>query len=239
MARLTKNTEQPHCQSCHARFRSVFCDLNGQELDELDEHKGCIHVKKGQVIFQEGSRAQGLYCINDGKIKLSKTGDEGKDHIVQLVKEGDIIGYNAVLSGEPYSLTATAIEDSKICFVPKSFFFQVVESNGNLSLQIMKLLSSSLKSTQKNLTDIAQKPVRERLAEALLFLKETYGYESDEETLNVILTREEIANIVGTATETVIRLLSEFNHDQMIALNGKRIKILNHKALLKTANIFY
>jgi CRP/FNR family transcriptional regulator len=104
-------------------------------------------------------------------------------------------------------------------------------------MQIMKLLSNDLGKAEHKITDLAQKPVRERMAEAILFLKETYGTENDGKTLNISLSREEIANVVGTATETAIRLLSEFKSDQIIELQAKKIKIINSEKLLKTANI--
>lgn len=228
---------QPECQHCTARFKSVFCELQDEELEHLNNSKGCTSYKKGQVIFSESSRPLGLFCVNSGKVKLTMLGEEGKGQIIHLAKDGDIMGYRALLSGDTYSCSATAIEDANVCFVPKSVFFSMVEKNTSISMQLMKLLSSELKTAEKSITDLAQKPVRERLAEALLFLKETYGFEQDGATINVTLSREEISNIVGTATESAIRLLSEFKSDKMIELTGKKIKILDLKKLLKTANV--
>jgi CRP/FNR family transcriptional regulator len=124
-----------------------------------------------------------------------------------------------------------------VCLIPKEIFFKVIESESSLSMQIMKLLSHDLGKAEHKMTDLAQKPVRERMAEALLFLKETYGTESDGKTLSITLSREEIANVVGTATETAIRLLSEFKADAIIELQAKKIKIINSEKLIKTANI--
>lgn len=228
---------KPECQSCTARFKSVFCELHDDELEYLNSSKGCSSYKKGQVIFSEGTHPLGLFCVNSGKIKLTMLGEEGKEQIIHLAKDGDIMGYRALLSGDTYSCSATALEDTNVCFVPKSVFFLMVEKNSSISMQLMKLLSSELKNAEKNITDLAQKPVRERLAEALLFLKETYGYEQDGATINVVLSREEIANIVGTATESAIRLLSEFKSDNLIELKGKKIKIIDTKRLLRIANI--
>ncbi|MBI3501403.1 MAG: Crp/Fnr family transcriptional regulator [Bacteroidetes bacterium] len=232
-----KNTTQPECQYCKARFKSVFCDLNKDELNELNLSKGCNTFKRGQVIFHEEGFPHGLFCVNTGKIKISKLGNEGKEQIVRLAKEGDILGYRALLSGEKYSASATAIDDSSICIIPKDTFFNMIEKNANLSKEVLKLLSHDLKEAEHKITNLAQKPVRERVAEALLFLKETYGFESDGATINVALSREEIANIVGTATETAIRLLSEFKQDKMIELTGRKIKFLNLPKLIRTANI--
>lgn len=234
---MIKKLEEPECKFCDPRFKSIFCDLHGEEMDTLNDAKDCIMYKKGQVIFSEGTRPRGLYCVHSGKIKASKIGDEGKEQILHLAKDGDVLGYRAILSGDNYSCTATALEDSSICFIPKSVFFSMVEKDSNLSLQVIKLLSSELKTAEKSITDIAQKPVRERVAETLLILKETYGCEEDGSTINVSLSREEIANIVGTATESAIRVLSEFKGDEIVELHGKKIKILNLPKLIKTANV--
>lgn len=230
--------KNPTCQHCQVRFKSVFCDLPPEEINTLSISKGCNIFPKGQTVFYEGAFPHGLFCINSGKVKISQLGPEGKEQIVRLCKEGDILGYCALLSGDKYSCSATAIDESSICFIPRNVLINIMERNTNLSKTMLKLLAFDLKKAEHKITNIAQVPVRERLAEALLFLKETYGFENDESTLNVILSREEIANIVGTATETVIRLLSEFRQDKIIELTGKKIKILNLRQLVKVANIF-
>ncbi len=235
---MSKKQLQPECQFCEARFKSVFCDLNDEDLNLLNLSKGCNTFKKGQLIFNEGGFPHGLFCVNSGKIKIAQSGDEGKEQIVRFAKDGDILGYRTLLSGDKYSCSATALDDTSICFIPKDTFFKLIAKNANLSMEIMKLLAHDLKNAERKITDLAQKPVRERMAEALLFLKETYGYESDNATINVSLSREEIANIAGTARETATRLLSEFKDDGIVELVGKKIKILNHQKLVKTANVF-
>ncbi|HQV00201.1 MAG: Crp/Fnr family transcriptional regulator [Bacteroidia bacterium] len=234
---MNKNNPHPECHQCQVRFKSVFCDLGKEDLDTINNNKGCNTYQKGQIIFYEDAIPHGLFCINNGKVKVSQAGEAGKEQIVRLAKEGDILGYRALLSGEKYSCSATALDTTSICFIPKQTFFGLIDKNANLSKEILKLLSHDLRKAEHKITDLAQKPVRERLAEALLFLKETYGLEPDDATLDVVLSREEIANIVGTATETTIRLLSEFKQDKMIDLKGKKITFLNLPSLIKTANI--
>jgi CRP/FNR family transcriptional regulator, polysaccharide utilization system transcription regulator len=230
--------EQSDCATCESRGSSVFCDLHKHELDQLEADKGCMLYKKGQVVFSAGAYPHGLFCVKEGKIKIFRVGDEGKEQIVRLAKAGDILGYRALLSGDKYASSAEAIEESKICFVPSQTFLSILEGNGILSMHIMKLLSQDLKNAEHKMIDLAQKPVRERVAEALLYLKQTYGLAEDGKTINVTLSREDIANIVGTATETTIRLLSELKNDQVIGLNGKRISILNQQLLVKAANVY-
>lgn len=226
------------CNHCEVRSKSVFCHLNESELNHLNEHKGCASYKKGSNIFNQGAYPHGLFCVKEGKIKVYQNGDEGKEQIVRLAKAGSILGYRALLSGDKYSCTAESLDDAQVCYIPKQDFLNLLKESGPLSMQIMKLLSEDLKKAEHKITDLAQKPVRERVAEAILFLKETYGFEDDNLTINVTLSREDIANIVGTATETTIRLLSEFKNDNIIALNGKRISIMDHPKLVKVANVF-
>lgn len=232
-----KTFDYIECANCDRRGRSIFCNTHGEMLDTISESKSCMVYKKGQVIFQEGGHPLGVYCVNRGKIKLALQGDEGREQIVRMAKEGDVLGYRSMLVNERYNATATVLEDSQICFIPRESFLQVLKADAALSFEVMKLMSQQLRETEMKLTHLAQKPVRERVAETLLFLKETYGFEPDSTNLAVQLTREEIANLVGTATETVIRLLSELNKDGIIALNGKKISINKPRELANVANL--
>lgn len=232
-----KAFEHIDCHHCSNRFNSVFCKTEYDRMNEINTTKICSHYKKGDSLFKEGSYASGIYCINNGKIKVSKIGEEGKEQIVRLAKPGDIIGYKALLTGDRYSATAIALEDSNVCFIPREIFLNVLQKDAALSFEMMKILSNELKSAEEKIMHLAQKPVRERVAETILFLRETYGIDADN-NINIALSREDIANLVGTATETTIRLLSEFNKENIIELNGKKIKIVNNNKLVKTANLY-
>lgn len=234
---MAKSATHTDCAFCTARFNSVFCDLNEENFGELNLAKSCSVYKKSATVFSEGQRPFGLYCVNKGQIKVYQTGAEGKEQIVRLAKSGDILGYRALLSGDTYSCSAEALGDASVCFVPMEVFFKLVENEGSLSFEIMKLLSKDLRKAETKITDLAQKPVRERMAEAILFIKETYGLEEDEITINATLSREDLANIVGTATETAIRLLSDFRHDKVLGQKGKKIQILNLPKLIELAAV--
>lgn len=233
-----KNTYHQDCATCGARHKSIFCHLELEELAAFDTTKSCMSYKKGQVIFNEGGHPLGLFCINDGKVKIEHSGQDGKEQIVRMAKGGDVLGYRALLSNERYNASAVALDDTDVCFIPRDSFFGVLKSNPGLSLEIIKMLSTELRKAEQSITDLAQKPVRERMAEALLFLKETYGLDEDNATISIVLSREDIANLVGTATETAIRLLSEFKKDAIVESVGKKIKIINNNKLIKTANVY-
>ena len=226
------------CIQCNSRMRSIFNEVGSIDMEVMDSAKTCQQFKKGQTIFEEGTYPHGLYCISNGKIKVTQTGSDGREHIVHLSKDGDVMGYRAVLSGDKYSCSAVALENSSVCFIPTKVFVSMVEKDPKLAFKIIHLLSNELKVAEKGITDIAQKSVKERLAQGLLLLKESYGFETDNATLNVAMTREDIANIVGTARETVIRLLFELDREGVIHLDGKKIKIVDQSKLLRLANIF-
>jgi len=225
------------CEDCKSAKKSVFCELNTEDLGILTLSKNCNLYKKGQIVFFEGNYPDGLFCLREGKIKIYKTGPEGKEQIIRLAKTGDVLGYRALISGEHYNATAATLEDSRVCFIRKEAIFNLLKTNSNFSLYLIKLLSKDLEDVENRLVNITQKPVRERLAEALIILKETYGTESNNSVLNISLSREDLANIVGTATETVIRLLADFRQNGLISTKGKKIEILSLEGLIKAGNI--
>jgi CRP-like cAMP-binding protein len=225
------------CEFCGLRDRGAFKDLDTQELNEVAHLKTCVFFKKGQVLIHEGSRPNGVYCIHHGKAKLYRLGTEGKEQIIRFAKDGDLIGYRSLLSGENISASVGVLEDTHACFIPKSELFKLIENNPKFSLNMMKMVCHELGEAGKLITNLAQKTVRERLAEILLLIENTFGKDS-EGNLDVGLTREEIANMVGTATESVIRLLSEFKDDGYIELHGRKIAITNRNALIKIGNVY-
>lgn len=237
MKSVTKKIDVSPCEKCGNLSGSVFCSLNKSELGQLSDYKSYNVYKKGQVIFYEGNLPQGLYCINSGKVKIHKLGDDGKDQIVRLAKTGNVIGYRALLSGDNYYATATALENTTVCFFPKSIYLNLLGGNPDFSMKTIKMLAANLRNAEQMITNMAQKHVKERMAEALLLLREFFGMEDDKATINTVLTREDIGNIAGTTTETSIRVLSDFNKNKIIKLVGKKIRILNSKELSRIANI--
>ncbi len=226
----------PICDECIIKGHSIFKDLTTDQLDSVHYGKGSSLYKRGNIVYHEGHRINGFYCVQDGIVKIYKTGIDGKEQIIRFAKPGDIIGFRSVLSKELACTTAKVIEDSVLCFIPSENLFQLVKENPAFSMQLMQLTCRELGEANNFITDIAQKTVRERLAEILLILMDTFGLDSDK-VLKISLTREEMANMVGTATESVIRLLSEFKLDGLIDLHGRKISLLDIPGLRKIANM--
>jgi len=228
------------CSQCQHKVEgnSLFCCLNLDEMEKIGDAKRNMYFKKGQTIFNEGNHPHGFYCIHQGKVKIHKLGEEGKDQIVRLANETNFIGYRSILSNDVYMASATALEDTHICYIPKEVIINLIKSNTTFSFSLLGLLSDDLKMAEKKIINMAQKQVRERMAEAILLLKEAYGFKEDGISINSSLTRKELANIAGTTTETSIRILSEFQKDKLLELDGKQIRIINLDQLIRTANIF-
>ena len=227
----------PLCDSCSLETGSIFKYLTPDEVDALNFEKDFRYYKRGDILYQEGNRISGFFCIHRGIIKVFKTGFDGKEQIIRFAKKGDIIAYRSVLSNELACTSAKVIEDCQVCFIPSEILISFIKTNPSYAIELLKLACHELGEANSFITDIAQKTVRERLAEVLLFLVNDFGLDNDS-YLNISLTREELANIVGTATESVIRLLSEFKSDKLVELNGRKIKILNTKGLEKISNVF-
>lgn len=226
-----------NCHQCIVKECNPLRTLSGEELKCVSDHKNELSFKKGDVIFKEGMILNGVYCIKEGKCKLTKLSPNGKEQIVKFIKNGDMLGYRSVLGEEPVNLSVVALEDMEACFIPKKDIFDSIQNNKDFSKDMFKVVCHDLKDANATIANMAQKTVRERLADALLFLDETFG-EDEEGSINIKLSREEIANVIGTATESAIRLLSDFKKDNIIMLTGKKIKIQNESALKKIGNGF-
>lgn len=224
------------CDKCAFETSSVFRFLTRDETDRLNFEKDFRHYKRSDILYNEGNRISGFYCIHSGIIKVFKTGVDGKEQIIRFARKGEIIAYRSVLSNEPACTSAKVIEDCQVCFIPSELLIQFVKTNPAFSFEMLKLTCHELAEANSYITDIAQKTVRERVAEVLIQLVKDFGLD-EQKYLRITLTREELANIVGTATESVIRLLSEFKSDKLIELSGRRIKVLDFKGLEKISNV--
>jgi CRP-like cAMP-binding protein len=223
------------CEQCIVREFSSLKALTKDELIKLSDCKTSHIIKKGDVIFEEGENVNGIYCIKDGICKLTKLSANGKDHIVKLVTKGELLGQRSMISDEPVNLSAVALEDMQVCFIPKSEVMGYFDKNNQFSMNVMKTICGDLKEADDHMVNLAQKTVKERLAETLLYLNDTFG-KNEDNSLKVQLSRDELASIIGTATESCIRLLSDFNKLGLIELNGKKIVLKDINALKKLAD---
>lgn len=224
-----KSHRHVSCENCKSRQDSLFGTFCDAEVDGLDSMKSCAYYRKNQPLFIEGSAPRGVYCLNSGKVKIFTRGEEGKEQIIHLAAAGEIVGFRAMFSGEPYKVSATTLEECNICFIGKSDFLNLVDTNVTLRNGIMKELSTELAERAAFITNMAQKSVRERLAFSLLLLQDIYK----DEMIN--LTREDLANFVGTATETLIRLLKDFKEENLIQTHARKIEIMDRAGLLRVS----
>lgn len=229
------------CENCPSVSKGVFCQLAHDELKEVSDHKVTNVYKKGQTLFVQGNHPFGLYCISSGNIKVTKVGNDGKESIVRIASAGDVLGHRSLFTDQYYTATATALEDTKVCFLDKKFIMKVIQENPSVSMNVIEKLSTDMGAAENKLSSLHQKNVRERLAELLLLLKESHGEEQDDgkTLIKLKLTREEMATMIGTANETLIRFMSEFKEEGLIEQVGKQIFITDEEKLIDWANVSY
>ncbi|MCF7561337.1 Crp/Fnr family transcriptional regulator [Sabulilitoribacter multivorans] len=212
------------CEQCIIKQFNSLKSLTKDELIRISGCKTTMIIKKGTVIFDEGETINGVYCVKDGICKLSKLSENGKDQIVRIVVKGDLLGQRSLVTDESSNLQATALNDMEVCFIPKSEIMNDLQNNSKFSFDVLKDMAHDLKEADDIIVNMAQKSVRQRLAETLVYINDSFGVNPDG-TLSVLLSREDFANIVGTATESAIRILSQFKKEKLISTKGKHIKI--------------
>jgi CRP-like cAMP-binding protein len=223
-------------------LQKLFNDESFKEMLSLEDYEKYISEKqilkfnKGGIIFEDGEVPSGIFFLNKGTAKLSKQGVYGKDQILRFIKEGDLIGYRSLLCGEDFQAKAEAMTEVEATFLPSTLFLQLLEVAPKFSFVMLQKIAFELGESSNTVTFLAQKTVRERLAEILLLLEQKLGTDP-EGFIKISLTREEIANIIGTATESAIRLISEFKQDKLIEVEGRNIKILNHEKLIRLGHV--
>ena len=218
------------CEQCIIRQFNSLKALTTEELMRISACKTSKKVKRGEVIFEEGETLKGVYCVRDGVCKLTKLSANGKDQIVKLVVKGELLGQRSLVGSDSTNLSAVALNDMEVCFIPKDEIIQDLQKSRDFSLDLLQQMAADLRESDNVIVNMAQKSVKQRMAEALLNLQERFGVD-DDGMLNLLLSREDYANIVGTATESAIRILSEFKREGYINTVGKHIKLTNIEAL--------
>jgi len=221
---------ETRCENCIVRQFNSLRAMNKEELKRVSDSKVSRKIKKGQAIFEEGEKLDGVYCVRDGVSKLSKLSENGKDQIVKLASKGEVIGQRSVVAEESVNLSAVAVSDMEVCFIPKEGIVNTLHTNPNFTLEVLRHMAHDLKEADDVIVNMSQKTVKQRIGEAFIYLKNNFG-EDEAGFLKLTLSREDIANVVGTATESCIRIISEFKKKGFIKASGKKIGILDQKAL--------
>jgi CRP-like cAMP-binding protein len=203
-------------------------------IAEWKEEYPINKYKAKQVIFNEGNYARELMLVTKGKVKLFKVNADGKEYIVELTNSGDFLGYNSIISSKPLSESACALDDTEICFIPANIFKDLILKNREVGKAFLKILSKDIIEKEEKLLKLAYSSVRQRSADALLLLQKRYGEESSE-PFELYISRDDLAAIVGTATESLIRTLSDFKEEGLVEIKGGLIRILNEEGLKSLA----
>lgn len=211
--------------------------LNEEQKVFISENYQAQYFKKNQIIYKEGELPNSLLCLVKGKVKIFKEGVGGRGQIVRMIKAPGIFGKRALFAEEEYTTSSISIEESVIISIEKDVLMHILNQNVQLSLFFLKSLSKELGFSNNLTVSLTQKHIRGRLAEALLFLRETYGLESDGVTLNIYLSREDLANLSNMTTSNAIRTLSNFSTEKVISVDGRKVKILNEEALKRISNL--
>jgi CRP-like cAMP-binding protein len=221
---------ESRCENCIIRQLNALKALNRNDLKRISDTKVSKTIKKGDFIFEEGEKLNGVFCVRDGVSKLSKMSDNGKDQIVKIATKGEVLGQRSVITDESTNLSAIALNDMEVCFIPKAELTESVNTNPDFTKELLLQMASELKIADNIIVNMAQKNVRQRIAELLLYLENTFSIDN-EGYIGMIFTREDIAGIVGTAKEACIRALSKLKKDTFIITEGKRIKLENKQKL--------
>lgn len=211
----------------------IWTPLTDEQRQTLSSHFDVQVYKKNEVIHYEGEVPTHMSCLLSGKVKIYKEGAQGRRQIARLIKPVGYFGYRAYFSQEEYVNSAAAVEQSVICSIPMKVMGELIHNNTDLAVVFIKLLSHSLGIADRRAVDITQKHIQGRLAESLFFLKDNYGVEEDGCTLSIYLSREDLANLSNMTTSNAIRVLSQFAAEHLIAIDGRKIKLINEDKLRK------
>ena len=193
-------------------------------------------MKRKSTIYRQGEDSEKLYFIKSGKVKISKCNSEGKEFSIQVITEGSFLGYKAIIDGEKFSETATIVEDAVVVIVGKDEFLKLLSRNRNVSIEFIKILNSQNESNENKLLSMAFDSVRKRTANVLFDLYEKFQKSEDETQVPINISRDDLASLVGTATETVIRCLSDLKDEGVIDIQGRKILVQSKERLIKVCS---
>jgi len=211
------------CDTCESRQNNPLCSTHNR-LKDISQMRSSSQYRSGQSIFYQGNEPLGLFTVEKGLVKIESTSENGQSHTHRLMGPGSVLGYRALFSKEPYRASAIAVEDSKLCFLPKSFVFDLFKEEPQIALNLAERLAKDLREAEQKWVKQVDNEAPDRVAEALVFLSDRFS--------NQDWTRKEIAQWAGTTPETVMRTLSRFEKEGLIELDKRRIKIRDRAGLL-------
>lgn len=218
-------------------FPQLYSVLNDEDKEFLLANHVIKHYAKNDKIYKEGDKPKGLLCLGSGKVKVYKEGIGGREQIVRMAAAPNFLGYRALFADDTHIATAVAIDESTIFFIPRDVIFKLIGSNNKVCRNILKSFAVELGFTRYRTVSLTQKHIRGRLAESLLFLREIYGFKDDGQTLDIQLSREDIANFSNMTTSNAIRTLSTFVNEKVIAVDGRTIKIVDEGKLERISKL--
>ncbi len=220
------------CKNCPQYEQSIFQSINNEQYTLMNRSRVMHTYEKGSLIFREGNRPFGAYCIVSGSVKMYRLTDEGREQIIRILGPGEMLGLASLFSEETYSCSAEALDTTTVCFLEKNALLPLLAKNPTVALNSIKKIGQELVHAEKRIYDFAMKSADERLAETLLEFSTRYTRNAEFE---LPLSRKELAEYIGTAPETITRLLTQFHNQKVIHISGRRIKILNKEKLLQLA----
>lgn len=219
------------------KTESILGDLPPEEYELLIKNNTEQAFKKGEVVFREGYHPTGIFYILNGKVKKYKVDRDGREQIIYVANSGELVGYHAVLAEDRYPDSASTLEESTITFIPKEDFLMVLQQSSVLNNRLLKTLSHEFSVLANSLTLFAQRSVRERLALQLIVMREKYKKNFEPgDPIEINMSRDDLASLVGTARENVVRVLTEFKEGQILETKGRKIIVLDVRKLISIAN---
>lgn len=215
----------------------LWMPLTPAQREFLAQNFTIQKFKKNETIYCEGETPMHLMCLLSGKVKIYKEGVGGRSQIIRVIKDKEYFAYRAYFAEENYVTAASAFEPCTICLIPMTAIVQLLRENSELGMFFIRQLSIDLGIADERTVNLTQKHIRGRLAESLLFLKDTYGVEEDDSTLSIYLSREDLANLSNMTTSNAIRTLSAFAGEKLVAIDGRKIKFMNLQGLEKISRI--
>lgn len=220
----------PYIELCF-EGSSIFKGLPLKERETLNNQHSFLVIKKGKLVFKEGDKTKGLLCLASGKIKVFREGVGGRGQVIKMVRHQGFIGYKNLFTQHIWPFSGLAIEDTAVCVFEKNCFGRILKSNPDFCFKFMKMIIDELSFSNARIISLTQKHIRGRLAESLIILRDTYGYEADGRTIRANISREDLANLSNMTTSNAIRTLSNMATEGIVEVTGRRISIIDKKYL--------